>query len=378
MVDDEVTKRFNAEELRSWNLLTRTNKNYQFTSWRIALVWAAGFIFRFYMMFPVRLAIFMMGMLFLLAATSLIGLMSDGPAKRWLYKKASVTAFRILSRSVSAVINHHNEEFKPKCGGICVANHTSPFDVVMLHTGGAYSLVGQVHSGYLGLMERVLSSSTSHIFFERFEATDRSAVTKKMHDHISDINKLPILIFPEGTCINNSAVMMFKKGSFEVASTVYPAAIKYNPIFGDPFWDSSRYGYFTYLLRMMTSWAIVCDIWYLPPMTRKVSSLSFSPTLTVPCIASFTLPHYVSFSSFQSDESAAEFANRVKSAIATQGGLVDLEWDGQLKRDTPRPELKEKVQMNFSRKISVRHPGPPPVEHLDLPSKEQEDKSKTQ
>lgn len=271
MVDDEVTKRFSAEELRSWNLLTRTNKNYQFTSWRIALVWAAGFIFRFYMMFPIRLAIFIMGMLFFMAATSLIGLMKDSPAKRWLYKKISITAFRILSRSVSAVINHHNEEFKPKCGGICVANHTSPVDVVMLHTGGAYSLVGQVHSGYLGLMEKILSSSTSHIFFERFEATDRSAVTKKMHDHISDINKLPILIFPEGTCINNSAVMMFKKGSFEVASTVYPAAIKYNPIFGDPFWDSSRYGYFTYLLRMMTSWAIVCDIWYLPPMTRKVT-----------------------------------------------------------------------------------------------------------
>lgn len=27
----------------------------------------------------------------------------------------------------------------------------------------------------------------------------------------------------------------------------------------------------TYLLRMMTSWAIVCSVWYLPPMTRQVS-----------------------------------------------------------------------------------------------------------
>lgn len=68
----------------------------------------------------------------------------------------------------------------------------------------------------------------------------------------------------------------------------------------------------------------------------------------------------------------------MKSAIATQGGLVDLEWDGQLKRYTPRPELKEKVQMNFSRKISVRHTGSSPVDNLQLPSKDQEDKSKTQ
>ena len=25
-----------------------------------------------------------------------------------------------------------------------------------------------------------------------------------------------------------------------------------------------------YLMLMMTSWAIVCDVWYLPPMTKMV------------------------------------------------------------------------------------------------------------
>lgn len=29
-----------------------------------------------------------------------------------------------------------------------------------------------------------------------------------------------------GTCINNTSVMMFKKGSFEIGATVYPVAIK--------------------------------------------------------------------------------------------------------------------------------------------------------
>ena len=47
---------------------------------------------------------------------------------------------------------------------------------------------------------------------------------------------------------------------------------------------------------MMTSWAIVCDVWYLPPMKR------------------------------QTDEDAITFANRVKAEIASQGGLVDLMW----------------------------------------------------
>lgn len=32
--------------------------------------------------------------------------------------------------------------------------------------------------------------------------------------------------FPLGTCINNTSVMMFKKGSFEIGGTIYPVAIK--------------------------------------------------------------------------------------------------------------------------------------------------------
>jgi len=31
---------------------------------------------------------------------------------------------------------------------------------------------------------------------------------------------------PAGTCINNTSVMMFKKGSFEIGGPIYPVAIK--------------------------------------------------------------------------------------------------------------------------------------------------------
>ena len=48
----------------------------------------------------------------------------------------------------------------------------------------------------------------------------------RLKEHVDHPDKLPILIFPEGTCINNTSVMQFKKGSFEVGSVVYPVAIK--------------------------------------------------------------------------------------------------------------------------------------------------------
>lgn len=51
---------------------------------------------------------------------------------------------------------------------------------------------------------------------------------------------------------------------------IQPPLLQYDPQFGDAFWNSSKYGMVTYLLRMMTSWAIVCSVWYLPPMTREV------------------------------------------------------------------------------------------------------------
>ena len=125
---------------------------------------------------------------------------------------------------------------------------------------------------------------------------------QRLKEHVDNPDRLPILIFPEGTCINNTSVMQFKKGSFEVGGTVYPVAIKYDAKFGDVFWNSSKHPIPTYLLMMMTSWAIVCDVWYLPPMQKE------------------------------ENEDAVQFANRVKRKIAMAGGLVDLVWDGNLKR----------------------------------------------
>jgi len=79
-----------------------------------------------------------------------------------------------------------------------------------------------------------------------------------------------------------------------------------------------------YLYMMMTSWAIVCDVWYLPPMYR------------------------------QEGESAIDFANRVKSVIAKQGGLIDLVWDGQLKRMKPKKEWREIQQVEFANRLKSK------------------------
>ncbi len=165
-----------------------------------------------------------------------------------------------------------------------------------------------------------------------------------MREHVEDRRKLPILIFPEGTCINNTSVMMFKKGSFEVSDRIFPVAIKYDALFGDAFWNSSKQSWLEYLVMMMTSWAIVCDVWYLPPMDRVVSTSSA-------CCARPLLSAR-NTETFQKGEAAISFASRVKKEIAEAGGFLDLDWDGQLKRQPLPKKLKDQFLGRYSRRLT--------------------------
>lgn len=139
-----------------------------------------------------------------------------------------------------------------------------------------------------------------------------------MKEHVKDPKNMPVLIFPEGTCINNTTVMLFRKGAFEIEADVYPAAVKYDPRFADPFWNSSIDGMMKHLLKILTSWAIVADVWYLPKQHMEPN------------------------------ENSVAYAERVRTMIARAGGLVELDWDGQLKRSKPRAELRERPQQIYA------------------------------
>jgi len=329
IVQDDVTERFQAEELASWNLLTRTKVAPQFITWRMTLVWTVGWIVRYLILFPFRMTLFITSLLVMVCGNFVIGLCippNMERLRRFTYEFVNKAACRILMRSCSAVVHFHNRQYKAKGGGICVANHTSPIDTFLLGMDNVYALVGQQQGGLFGLVQWAFNRAESHVWFQRSEASDRHAVGRRLREHVQDSNKLPILIFPEGTCINNTSIMMFKKGSFETGGVIYPTAIKYDARFGDAFWNSSKYDLSTYLMMLMTSWALVADVWYLPPEKLKEG------------------------------ENSIEFASRVKATIAAQGGLVDLDWDGGLKRAKPRPSIKPKLQAMYGKRIGSESP----------------------
>lgn len=61
IIEDEVTSRFLAEELKNWNLLTRTNRHYEFISWRLTVIWMIGFLIRYFVLMPMRVLICFIG-----------------------------------------------------------------------------------------------------------------------------------------------------------------------------------------------------------------------------------------------------------------------------------------------------------------------------
>ena len=65
-------------------------------------------------------------------------------------------------------------------------------DVVVISVDNSYALIGQRHDGFLGLFQRALSRATSHIWFERSETKDRSAVAQRLRNHINMPGNLPV------------------------------------------------------------------------------------------------------------------------------------------------------------------------------------------
>merc|ERR1719394_1711727 len=90
-----------------------------------------GCAFRYCVLLPGRLLILLVGLLYMAIGMSLIGPLEEGPWKRWLNYHITTSCFQVLGGAVSLVVTYHDTENRPK-GGICVANHTTPIDIMTL------------------------------------------------------------------------------------------------------------------------------------------------------------------------------------------------------------------------------------------------------
>lgn len=301
---DLFTQCFRTEPQAAWN-------------WNVYLfpVWCVGVVLRYGVLMPLRLLTLIVGTALLLpfiVAVNFFGV--GGP----LFKQRLLTYLcSLFIMAMSGVIQRHGVPPVRRPNQIYVANHTTVLDVVVLMQIQCMAMVGQKHGGIMGFFQRYVVGDMG-VWFDRTNVHDRHYVAAKIREHIANPENPPILIFPEGTCVNNRFCVQFKKGAFELDAEIVPVAIKYNPLFADMFYNSRVQSFGQHLFRILTGWACVADVHYLDPVRRAP------------------------------DESALDFSSRVKTAIAEKANLIDMPFDGQWKFLKPSPKLMEMQQKAYA------------------------------
>lgn len=315
IVDDSFTRCFKSNTPEPWN-------------WNLYLfpLWCLGVVVRYCILFPIRLLLLLGGwVVFLLLFVPVhFALKGHDNLRRSIERFLVECMCGVFVATWTGVIKYHGPRPSRRSNQVYVANHTSMIDFIVLEQMTAFAVIMQKHPGWVGLIQSNILESLGCIWFNRTESKDRVIVAQKIKAHVQDPDNNPLLIFPEGTCVNNEYTVMFKKGAFELGCTVCPIAIKYNKVFVDAFWNSKKQSFTQHLLRLMTSWAVVCDVWYLEPQNIRP------------------------------DETPIEFADRVREVIAKRAGIKKVEWDGYLKYYRPSPKLTEKKQAKYAESISQR------------------------
>merc|ERR1712137_860663 len=304
MVNDNFTQCFESVWPEPWN-------------WNVYLfpMWVIGVFVRYCILFPLRLLCLLFGTIIVFTGFAIVSnFIRDDESKHRKQRTLIKLWAQVFVTSWSGVVKYHG--IRPRRGAdqIHVANHTSMIDVIVLQQQFPYAIVGQQHKGGVGFIQNRILKCMGCLWFERSDIKDRQAVGKKIKEHIQNPDHNPLLIFPEGTCVNNRYCVMFKKGAFDLGAKVYPIAIRYNKEYCNPFWNSRKESFWKHLFNLMTSWAVVCDVYYLDPQT------------------------------IQPDETPVQFANRIKEMIAAKAELVCVPWDGYLKHLRPSSKFVEHRQ----------------------------------
>lgn len=261
------------------------------------VLYVFSFAIRYFVLFPIRLVVLTLG-------TSVIG-------SYFLYgkyfKNYSVISdsFILINKLMVFVlnchINHIGVKRMHKEPHVYVSNHTSFIDYMVLSSHKfSHACISEGHGGLFGFILMKVLSKNGSIGFNRSERQDRSRILSRIREHIHK-NMAPMLIFPEGTCVNNRYIVLFQKGAFELNTLVCPVAIKYKKDLLEPYWNRRQQGFVLHMFYLLTRWRMDVEVHWLDPVRAK------------------------------ENESSISFCHRVKNSIAGRIGLKNTLWNGSFK-----------------------------------------------
>ncbi|KAL0230184.1 hypothetical protein PCE1_003746 [Barthelona sp. PCE] len=291
-----------------WKVFSPNKKQIFFKAWYLKPFFLLSTLIRNLIIFPLRLVLCLLVLLLGSVALFLLQLLPPGVYRMEMQRSVTRTIVRMLLAVCSACIRIHGEIPKKFPSTLVyVSNHTSLMDYLLLSRLQMFSVLGQRAKpfSFLGFVQNVLLEGMDCLWFERDSLRDRSSIKDQICAHVKNPCKPPLLLFPEGSCVNNNYTALFRaNGAFNMDGVgVFPVALKYNSFFLDPYWPMGK-SLVEHFLYIMKRWAIVVDVHLLPQVFRK--------------------PH----------ETPIEFAARTKEMISEAAGLKSTEYDGLLKKKT--------------------------------------------
>lgn len=264
-----------------------------------------SFIIRYFILLPIRLLLLLIGMI-LIGAIFLYG---KYLRKYHVIQDSLILFNKLIVFVLNCQIVHTGTKKHIKEPHIYVSNHTSFIDYIVLSSHKfSHACIAENHSGLFGLIFKHILSSNGSIGFKRSDKQDRRHVMSKIKEHIYN-NKAPMLMFPEGTCVNNESIVLFQKGAFDLDTLICPVGIKYKKDILDPYWNRRVHGFTLHLFYLLTRWRIQAEVHWMPP-TRRLEN-----------------------------EDPVSFAHRVKNMIAKEMDLSNTLWNGYFKSS---PVLKDR------------------------------------
>ncbi|KAM0676908.1 hypothetical protein BDAP_002500 [Binucleata daphniae] len=273
--------------------------------------------------------------------------------------------------SFGAIIHHHGVKKRETVPHVYIANHTCFVDYIILSSYKfCHACVSENHGGLFGFLFRNILNSNGSISFKRSEKQDRNVVKRRLSEHINNVSLSPMLVFPEGTCVNNKYTVLFQKGIFELDVLFKPVAIKFRRNVMDPYWNRRKHSFTIHLLYLMTRWKLEADVWWIDDVYKKKNVIAKNDTKLASNVLDAAKENSM-INDFVSDnkdndtkddnnkqddankennkihdeskeniyESATDLANRIKMMISEKGGLKNVYWNGYFKS---QPVLRDR------------------------------------
>lgn len=148
---------------------------------------------------------------------------------------------------------------------VIVSNHMGVVEAAYLLARTGASAVTTVENSRLPLLCRIVRGLEC-IVVDRKASGAQDRVLEAIRERATSCTR-PILIFPEGTTVNQTSVISFKRGAFVAGTPVQPVACRIawtNTTGVDPAWVNDGPSQLSVLIRLMATWRNHMEVHFLP------------------------------------------------------------------------------------------------------------------